>query len=243
MSTPPRRARIVAISVYNGGGLSHMGSRMPRSRATKCGDAMSKSLGETLRAAHVTRSNGAVERRLHRSARFYVAFTHAAGGAGELAFCALKQKMTCCTMWPFENLRRKGVVGFRKFQSIQALRALAALGVVAFHNLNGNVLAYGSDSGSLLAACFCVSANIGVDVFSGYLGFIMVFVTDEQPPRFRFGQIIHRRAHRPDRSALLAADRPFHSAACYYLGCVWQCELQRMERAEPSYFSVAQLPL
>jgi peptidoglycan/LPS O-acetylase OafA/YrhL len=73
---------------------------------------------------------------------------------------------------------RKGVVGFRRFESIQALRALAALGVVAFHT-NGNVLAYG-----WLPHFFArVSrfGEIGVDVFFVISGFIMVFVTHEQP--------------------------------------------------------------
>lgn len=73
---------------------------------------------------------------------------------------------------------RKGVVGFRRFESIQALRALAALGVVAFHT-NGNVLAYG-----WLPHFFAPISRfgeMGVDVFFVISGFIMVFVTHEQP--------------------------------------------------------------
>ncbi|CAD6522282.1 acyltransferase family protein [Paraburkholderia metrosideri] len=73
------------------------------------------------------------------------------------------------------------MVGFRKFQSIQALRALAALGVVAFHT-NGNVLAYGWHPH--LFALVSRFGEIGVDVFFVISGFIMVFVTHEQPPGF-----------------------------------------------------------
>jgi peptidoglycan/LPS O-acetylase OafA/YrhL len=71
------------------------------------------------------------------------------------------------------------VVGFRKFESIQALRALAALGVVAFHT-NGNVLVYGWQPHwfSLISRF----GEIGVDVFFVISGFIMVFVTHEEPP-------------------------------------------------------------
>ncbi|WP_345813312.1 acyltransferase [Paraburkholderia sp. PREW-6R] len=66
----------------------------------------------------------------------------------------------------------------RKYRSIQTLRALAALGVVAFHT-NGNVLVYG-----WLPELFArVSryGEIGVDVFFVISGFVMAMVTHGEP--------------------------------------------------------------
>jgi peptidoglycan/LPS O-acetylase OafA/YrhL len=73
------------------------------------------------------------------------------------------------------------VASLKKFESIQALRALAALGVVAFHT-NGNVLAYGWQPHWF--ALISRFGEIGVDVFFVISGFIMVFVTHEQAPGF-----------------------------------------------------------
>jgi peptidoglycan/LPS O-acetylase OafA/YrhL len=91
----------------------------------------------------------------------------------------VEAKLTCCTIKAFEIFDgRKGVVSFRRFESIQALRALAALGVVAFHT-NGNVLAYGWFPHFF--ARVSRFGEIGVDVFFVISGFIMVFVTHGQP--------------------------------------------------------------
>ncbi|WP_036024046.1 acyltransferase family protein [Paraburkholderia dilworthii] len=69
--------------------------------------------------------------------------------------------------------------GIRQFRSIQALRALAALGVVAFH-AEGNVATYG------WAPHFFHQISrfgeIGVDVFFVISGFVMVLVTHGKPP-------------------------------------------------------------
>ncbi|SMG46165.1 acyltransferase family protein [Paraburkholderia susongensis] len=71
------------------------------------------------------------------------------------------------------------MTGIRKYRSIQALRALAALGVVAFHT-DGIVAAHG-----WLAHVFPhVSryGEIGVDVFFVISGFVMALVTHGVPP-------------------------------------------------------------
>ncbi|WP_087751300.1 acyltransferase family protein [Paraburkholderia caledonica] len=71
------------------------------------------------------------------------------------------------------------VGGIRQFRSIQTLRALAALGVVAFH-AEGNVATYG------WATHFFHQISrfgeIGVDVFFVISGFVMVLVTHGKPP-------------------------------------------------------------
>ncbi|MBC8748046.1 MULTISPECIES: acyltransferase family protein [Paraburkholderia] len=71
------------------------------------------------------------------------------------------------------------MTGIRKYRSIQALRALAALGVVAFHT-NGIVAAHGW----LVHVFPRVSryGEIGVDVFFVISGFVMALVTHGLPP-------------------------------------------------------------
>ncbi|MGF6792389.1 acyltransferase family protein [Paraburkholderia sp. 35.1] len=71
------------------------------------------------------------------------------------------------------------MTGIRKYRSIQALRALAALGVVAFHT-DGIVAAHGW----LVHVFPRVSryGEIGVDVFFVISGFVMVLVTQGLPP-------------------------------------------------------------
>ncbi|MBB5446480.1 MULTISPECIES: acyltransferase [unclassified Paraburkholderia] len=70
------------------------------------------------------------------------------------------------------------MTGIRKYRSIQALRALAALGVVAFHT-DGIVAAHGW----LVHVFPRVSryGEIGVDVFFVIFGFVMALVTRGLP--------------------------------------------------------------
>jgi exopolysaccharide production protein ExoZ len=80
-----------------------------------------------------------------------------------------------------DSLNQKRVTGIRTYKSIQTMRALAALGVVAFHT-NGNVLVYGwrpemVARGSRLG-------EMGVDVFFVISGFVMAMVTHDAPPGF-----------------------------------------------------------
>lgn len=73
------------------------------------------------------------------------------------------------------------MAGFRKYRSIQALRALAALGVVAFHT-NGIVVSHGWPAH--VFPHVSRYGEIGVDVFFVISGFVMALVTHGVPSGF-----------------------------------------------------------
>jgi peptidoglycan/LPS O-acetylase OafA/YrhL len=69
----------------------------------------------------------------------------------------------------------------KKYQSIQALRALAALGVAAFHT-HGVVVAHGWLPHSF--PCVSRYGEIGVEVFFVISGFVLAWVTHGEPRGF-----------------------------------------------------------
>jgi peptidoglycan/LPS O-acetylase OafA/YrhL len=90
---------------------------------------------------------------------------------------------TCCDCLGYDDaltqyVERKAMASFRKYRSIQALRALAALGVVAFHT-NGIVLSHGWPAH--VFPHVSRYGEIGVDVFFVISGFVMALVTHGVP--------------------------------------------------------------